>query len=132
MNKEKFFQYINDFNKGDYEKVVSTYYTEDIIFDTADYRHEGREEVKKFFIEIHKGMEETLRPENVLVEGDRIAVDMWGDLYFSKDKPEFRLRPMKKGESLKVRWFIFYDTKDDKICKIQLARRSVEVKAGQP
>ena len=33
MNKEKFFQYINDFNKGDYEKVVSTYYTEDIIFD---------------------------------------------------------------------------------------------------
>ena len=88
--------------------------------------------MKKFFIDIHKGMEETLKPENLLVEGDRIAVDMWGDLYFSEDKPEFRLRPMKKGESLKVRWFIFYDTKDGKICKIQLARRSVEVKAGRP
>ena len=66
MNKEKFYQYIKDFNGGDFEKVASTYYTEDVIFDTPDYRYEGKEEVKKFFIEFHKGMDETLRIENVL------------------------------------------------------------------
>ena len=132
MNKEKFYQYIKDFNRGDFEKVASTYYTEDIIFDTPDYRIEGKEEVKRFFTEHHKGMDETMMIENVLVDGSAVAAELCADMYFTVDRPDFRLKPMKKGQSLKMRFFVFYDTKDGKISQIKLCRKFVELKAAQP
>jgi hypothetical protein len=39
MDKEKYLQYVSEFNKGeDFEKVVLTYYTPDVVLDMATIR----------------------------------------------------------------------------------------------
>ena len=78
MDKEKYLQYVSEFNKGeDFEKVVSTYYTPDVVLDMPTIRLEGRDKVLKFFIDVHKGMKETLKIESLLVDGGKIAVQIY-------------------------------------------------------
>ena len=119
MNKDKFLQYIKDFNKRDWEKFVPTYFTEDVILETANYRPKGIKDVKKHFIDFSKGLIETLTATKVLVDGNSIAALLHADFEFKEDRPDFRMRPMKKGDSLKISMFVFYETKGDKICSIQ-------------
>jgi hypothetical protein len=120
MEKKKYFQYIKDFNKGDFDKWTSTWFTKDVILQTTGYRGEGREEVTRHLIENHKGLRETLRVEDVLIESSRMAVVLCVDWYCTEDRPDFRIRPMKKGDLLKLRMFAFYDTKGGKISRIRL------------
>jgi hypothetical protein len=131
MDKEKYLQYVSEFNKGeDFEKVVLTYYTPDVVLDMATVRLEGRDKVLKFFIDVHKSMKETLKIESLLVDGGKIAAQILGEFYFTEDT-DWRGKPMKKGDILYNKWFIFYDTRDGKISQIKLCTRSVEFKGAR-
>jgi hypothetical protein len=126
MDKEKYLQYVSEFNKGeDFEKVVLTYYTPDTV------RLGGRDKVLKFFIDVHKSMKETLKIESLLVDGGKIAAQILGEFYFTENT-DWRGKPMKKGDILYNKWFIFYDTRDGKISQIKLCTRSVEFKGARP
>lgn len=132
MDKEKYLQYVSEFNKGeDFEKVVSTYYTSDVVLDMQTIRLEGRDKVLKFFIDVHKGMKETLKIESLLVDGGKISAQILGEFYFTEDI-DWRGKPMKKGDILYNKWFIFYDTRDGKISQIKICTRSVESKPARP
>jgi hypothetical protein len=132
MDKEKYLHYVSEFNKGeDFEKVVSTYYTPDVVHDTPTIRHEGRDKILKFFIDVHKGMKETLKIESLLVDGGKIAAEILSEFSFTEDI-DWRGKPMKKGDILYNKWFVFYDTRDGKISQIKLCTRSVEFKAARP
>lgn len=119
MDKETYLQYVQDFNKWDWEKFIQKYFAEDIIFETPNYKFEGIEKVTEFFIEFHKGLDEILRAEKVLVDGNSIAAELSVDFYCREDRPDIRMRAMKKGDSLKLSIFVFYETKGDKISHVR-------------
>ena len=127
MNKEKFFQYIKDFNEGDYRHFILSYFTEDAIFENPEVRHEGRENIIRYFIKSHKGVHEVLRVKNILIDGNRIAAELEAELQVTVDRPDHHIRPVKKGETLLLTISAFYDLKDFKICHIRIYRRKITV-----
>jgi hypothetical protein len=127
MNKENFLRYIQEFNKGDYRKVFSTYYTKDAIFETPDIRCEGQESIIDFIVKGHKGVQETISVKNILVEGDRVAAELEAEMRVTADRPDHHIRPSKKGEVFIIYQCAFYDIKDDKFFDVRVYRRKVTV-----
>ena len=127
MNKERFLQYIKDFNKGAYREVFSTYYTKDAIFETPDVRWEGQERIIDFILKGHKGVHETLTVKNMLIESDRIAVELEAKMQVTADRPDHHIRPSKKGEVFFIYQCAFYDIEDDKFFDVRVYRRKVTV-----
>lgn len=127
MNKEEFFRYIQDMNKGDYRKSISIYYTEDAIFETPDVRCEGQGSIIDFFMKGHKGVQETLSVKNILVEGNRIAAELEAEMKVTADRPDHHIRPSKKGDLFIIHQCAFYDLKDSKFCHVRVYRRKVTV-----
>lgn len=125
MNKEKFFQYVKDFNKGDYRGFISTYFTEDAIFETPDVRCEGQESIMNFFIRGHKGVNEVLKVKNILVDGNSIAAELEAEMQVTADRPDHHIRPSKKGETFIINQAAFYDIKDSKISHVRVYRRKI-------
>jgi len=127
MNKEKFLQYIKDFNEGDYRHFILSYFTEDAIFENPEVRHEGRENIIRYFIKSHKGVNEVLRAKNILTDGNRIAAELEAELQFTADRPDHHIRPVKKGDRLLLTISAFYDLEDSKIRHIRIYRRKITV-----
>jgi hypothetical protein len=125
VNKEKFLQYINDFNTGDYRQFILTYFTEDAIFENPELRVEGRENITHYFIKSHKGVNEILRVKNILIEGDRVAAELEAELQVMADRPDHHIRPVKNGDTLLLTISAFYDLKDSKICHVRIYRKKL-------
>ena len=127
MNKENFLQYIKDFNEGDYGQFILSYFTEDAIFENPEVRHEGRENIIRYFIKSHKGVNEVLRAKNILTDGNRIAAELEAEPQVTADRPDHHIRPVKKGETLLLAISAFYDIENSKICHIRIYRRKITV-----
>ena len=128
MDKAKFLQYIKKFNKGDYRKVFSTYYTEDAIFETPDVRCEGQESIINFMVKGHEGINEVLSVKNILIEDhDRVAAELEAEMHVTTDRPDHHIRPCKKGELFIITQCAFYDTRDSKFCHVRVYRRKVTI-----
>ena len=122
MNKEKMMQYFADYNSGDYKKAISTHYTQDAVFESPDYRFIGQESIIAFLTESHKGLSEVLRVLNILIDDDKVAAELEGDIQATEDKPNFHIRPLKEGDSFLLKMSAFYDIKDGKISHIRIYR----------
>lgn len=127
MNRGKFSQYIEDFNKGDYREVFSTYYTEDAIFETPDVRCEGRESIINFMVKGHEGINEVLSVKNILIENNRVAAELEAEMHVTADRPDHHIRPCKKGELFIITQCAFYDTRDSQFCHVRVYRRKVTI-----
>jgi hypothetical protein len=127
MNKERFHQYIADFNKGDYREVLSTYYAEDAILETPDVRYEGLENVIDFFIRSHKGVKEFLTVTNLLIDGDGVAAELEAEMKVTLDRPDHHIRPLKKGDTMMINQCALYDVKDSRIRHVRVYRRKVAI-----
>jgi hypothetical protein len=122
--KKKIMDYFEDYGSGDYEKTVSTHYSEDAIFESDRGRFVGREDLIKDFEASHAGgaIEEKLRPTNILIDGDSVAVELDAELFLTEDVPDFRYGPGKKGDSIVIKFGVFYEIRDGKIAHATLFR----------
>jgi len=127
MNKQGFFQYVKDFNKREYTEFISTYFTKDALFETPDVRCEGQESIIDFFIRGHKGVDETLKVKNILIDGNCLAAELEAEMKVTADRPDHHVRPSKKGETFIITQCAFYDIKDGKFCHVRVYRRKVTV-----
>jgi hypothetical protein len=122
MNRADILQYFEDYNTGDYEKTMKKYYTSDAVFESADYKLEGRDEIIKFMIESHRGSTETMKAKHVLVDDNVAAVEIEALVQVFEDKPNFHIKPLKKGDSITLKMIAIYEIKDNKIDYVRLYR----------
>src|SRR5512136_1097392 len=120
MNRQDMLNYFEDYNTGDYEKTMKKYYTPDAVFESADYKLEGRDKIVKFMTESHKGSTEMMKAKHLLVDRDVAAAEIEAVIQVFEDKPNFHIRPLKKGDSITLRMAAIYDLRDNKISHVRL------------
>lgn len=122
MTKQDILNYIKDYNTGDYEKTMKKYYTPGAVFESSDYKLEGRDEIIKFMTESHKGSTEKMKAKNVIVNENIAAVEIEAVIQVFEDKPDFHIKPLKKGDSITIKMAAIYEIEDDKINHVRLYR----------
>ncbi len=127
MNKESIkklmMEYFQVYNSGDYQKVVSTYYTPDVIFESPEFKYVGSKDVSDFLVKSHrKGVTEKLKPINTLVDGKNAAIELLVEIEVFEDIPDFHIKPVKKGEIIRADLGVFYEIRDGKISHVKIYR----------
>ncbi len=112
--------YYKDFNATNSGDVLSAYYSDDVVFEYQDEKVSGRDAVIGRLDEAWQTFKETLTPINIVVDGDKAAVEVDDVIEAKIDIPEFLGRSFKAGESVNVKFSIFYDIRDGKICHIRI------------
>ncbi len=112
--------YYKDFNTSNSGEVLSAYYGDDVVFEFQDVKVSGKEAVIKNLNDAWQAVKETLTPFNIVVDGDRAAVEVDDRIEARIDLPEFLGRSFKAGESMNAKFSIFYDIRDSKICHIRI------------
>ena len=112
--------YYKDFNASNSGKVLSAYYSDDVIFEFQDAKVNGLSAVIGYLDQAWQAVRETLTPLNIIVDGDRAAVEVDDKMEARVDLPEFLGRALKAGESIRAKFSIFYDIRDGKICHIRI------------
>jgi hypothetical protein len=116
MNYE---EYVRAFNSGDDEALVRQYFTEDTRFIGGTRTLVGAQEFLKFLNFAHDGVREIIRAQTVLQRGAQIFAEIDMDFYASKDRPEFPLKPLKKGDMTTVKFFVLYTIRDSRIAELK-------------
>jgi len=120
MKKDIMEQYYGHYNRRDHESLVS-FYTEDVMYEFEDFKLKGKEAIANSIGEIQEVLsKDILKSFSMLVDGDRVAVEMENEVETKVDLPDFLGRPMKAGEPFTFRVAVFYDCRGDKICHIRI------------
>ena len=75
MNKKKMMEYYKTYNKS-VDEALATFYTDDAVFEYQDVRLNGKKEIVNHFAEIQKAVKEVMKPLNILIAGDKVAVEV--------------------------------------------------------
>ncbi len=99
MTKKRMEEYYEGFNKQG-EKIFSTYYTEDAVFETSwDKKFSGLKNTIKYMEDVaHYGgkIKETLTPLKILIDGDDVAAEfVWEWLLTTACTPRISPFPAK-------------------------------------
>lgn len=122
MTKQDILKYFEEYNTGDYEETIKKYYTPDAVFESPDYKLEGNDKIIQFMTESHKGMTEIMQLKNVLLDGNQAAVEIEAVIRVFEDRPNFHIRPLKKGDSITLRMVAIYGISGDRISSVKLYR----------
>jgi limonene-1,2-epoxide hydrolase len=122
MNRQDLLEYFEVYNTGDYEKTMKKYYTPDAVFESADYKLEGRDKIIQFMTESHKGSTEKMKAKHLLLQDNVAAAEIEAVIEVFEDKPDFHIKPLKKGDSITLRMAAIYEIRDNKICYVRLYR----------
>ncbi len=117
---------VNDFLAyADYfsSQRYDDFYTDDVVVELRTVQLQGKAAVKEFYERMSPLVQETIRVLHVEINGDRIVADVWSDFYALQDWAEFPIKPMTKGEMLRVRLKIYYTIRDGKFCHIKGVRQ---------
>lgn len=131
MNRSEIMKYYDAYNNGDFE-TVSAYYSDDLTFEYQGKKYEGKKAVFDWFAELGQAFSEKMTPTNILLEEDRMAVEMENIIEAKVDIPNLlgKSITIKAGESVTMRFGAFYDIRDEKFHYIRLYRFLIWKKWG--
>ncbi len=119
MNKDDFIRYYEEYNNHGADGV-SDFYVSDVIFEFQNSLINGKEEVLKYFKQLHLVFREIMTPQKIFVEGDKAAVELENEFVAKADIPDFLGKSLKVGESTTARFRAFYDIRDGKIAHVRI------------
>jgi hypothetical protein len=73
---------------------------------------------------------ENLEIHQIVADDQGIAGDFTSVFTAIQDAPDFVVGPLKKGESIRVRVFVYYTLRDGLISRIKVARAGEPVKGA--
>ena len=119
MNKERMTAYYETYNQS-VDEALTTFYTDDVVFEYQDLKLTGKQAVLEHFAGLQQAFKEIMVPKNILVDGDKAAVEVENKFEAKIDIPDFLGKSFKAGESFTGRFSGFYETRGDKICHVRL------------
>lgn len=128
----RFADYFDAFNRCDDAALVRDFWTEDCVMDSAGRTVRGQAELLAFLTWAHDGIQEIMRPQHVMEQGDRIFAEIDMDFRATRDRPDFVFGPLKKGEYLTVKFFAFYRTVGGKVAHLKTMTWPVNDRVSKP
>lgn len=114
MNINDYLRYIDYFSSQKYDD----WYTDDVQVLLSAITLNGKAEVKAFYEHMAPLVHETIRVRHVDIGEDRIVARIWSDFYCLRDWDGFPVKPMVKGEMLRVPLTVTYRMRDGLFCHI--------------
>lgn len=121
MAEFDFDRYLEAFNSGQEDASLGHFFTEDLIVESPFGVLQGRDAWIGALEGVHDGVRERLTPRLVVRDGDDMMAELDGEFTASADKPDFMHGPLRRGETLRVRFFAVYRFRDQQITRLALA-----------
>ena len=119
MQLDEFQRYIDDYNSLDAARLFRHYHP-DLVFASFGVSRVGSEAFG-FLKGLHEVVADKLTPLNILVEGNRIAMEADDTITALRDLPDLPAGALKSGQQVVVRMFAFYETKGPLITQVRVA-----------
>lgn len=119
MQRAEFLRYIDDYNSLNTERLFR-HYDPNLVFASFGVSRPGSEAFG-FLKGLHEVVADKLTPLNILVDGDRIAMEADDTITALRDLPDLPAGALKSGQQVVVRMFAFYETKGPLITHIRVA-----------
>jgi SnoaL-like domain len=122
MNKQLYAEYIDSFNRDDFEGF-SKYYADDVVLQLGKRKTiHGRQGIIDFYREVKSRIRETLVINNMVADETGLAVEVATEFYALEDWPDFIAGPIRKGESIHIVSWAFYTIVNGKFQTIRSTR----------
>jgi len=128
----RFSDYMAAFNRYDDAALIRDFWTEDCVMQSGPRIFSGHKGMLEFLAWAHDGIIESMRPQAVIEQGDQIFVEIDMDFTATRDRPDFQFGPLKTGETLTVKFFAHYRTRDGKVARLQTATWPTGVGVTKP
>ncbi len=121
MNKQMFRDYIDCFNRDDFAGF-SHYYTDDVLLELPQKELRGPQAIVDFYRVVKARIRETLRINDVVLDEAGLAAEVDTEFLALEDWPDFIVRPVKKGDTIRIVSFVHYKIRDGRFAHIKSAR----------
>ena len=121
MNKQMFRDYIDCFNRDDFAGF-SRYYTDDVVLELPQKELRGRQAIVDFYRVVKARIRETLQINAIVADEEGLAAEVDTEFLALEDWPDFIVRPVKKGDSIRIVSFVHYEIRDGRFAHIKSAR----------
>jgi len=121
MDKRRFRQYIDSFNRDDFEGFSSCY-ADDVVLELPQTVLRGRQAIIDFYRLVKARIRETLEINQVIADEEGLAAEVATEFHALEDWPDFMVGPLRKGESIRIVSFVHYVIRDGKFTHIKSAR----------
>lgn len=118
--KDLMIRYFEVYNTGDWIKVGSEFYSQDVVFENPELKFTGRETVVGFLDKSHRKVKETLTPLGIITDNDHVAAQVMVELKILEDVPDFHIKPVTRAEIYRYEVGVFYEMKRGKIGHLKL------------
>jgi hypothetical protein len=130
MNAADYADYIDCFNRNDFDGF-GKYYCDDVVFELGEKKRiVGREAILDFYRDVKSKIRETLKILSVAAGEDAMAVHVATEFYALADWPDFIAGPLMKGEALNIESIGYYYIRDGKFARILGGRLKTVSKVG--
>jgi len=119
--RQAFMEYTRAFSNADFDGF-SRFYTDDVRCELGSRVLERREGIVNFYREMFKSVRERLTLHHLVADDTGLAADITTQFTAIEDAPDFVVSPLKKGEFVRGRVFVYYTLRDGKISNIRVAR----------
>jgi ketosteroid isomerase-like protein len=120
--RQAFLEYTRAFSNAEFDKF-SQYYTDDVRCELAAMVLEGRDGIVNFYRAMFQKVRESLTLHQLVADDNGLAADLTTQFTAIEDAPDFVVAPLKKGEFVRGRVFVYYTLRDGKIAHIRVARK---------
>jgi ketosteroid isomerase-like protein len=123
--------YAAAFSAGEHARY-RRFYTEDVRLELGSVPTMfGADAIVEFYTAMFRQVRETLTIHSMLADDHAIFVDTTSRFTAIADAPDFVVGPLRAGEYIEVRVFVFYTLRGGLISNIKVARAGSPVKSGQ-
>lgn len=119
MNRDRMLAYYDAYNRST-DEAIQNFYTDDAVFEYQDLKLIGKEAIFNHFVGFQQAIKEVMTPSNILIDGDKVAVEVDSRMDVKTDIPDFLGKPRKTGETITGKFSAFYTIRDNKICNIKI------------
>ena len=119
--RQAFLEYTRAFSNAEFDRF-SQYYTDDVRCELGALVLEGRSGIVNFYRAMFQKVRENLTLHHLVADDTGLAADITTQFTAIEDAPDFVVAPLKKGEFVRGRVFVYYTLRDGKIAHIRVAR----------
>lgn len=119
--RQAFLEYARAFSNADFERF-SQYYTDDVRCELGQIVLERREGIVNFYRAMFQRVRESLTLHHLVADDGGLVADITTQFTAIEDAPDFVIGPLRKGEFMRGRVFVYYTLCDGKIAHIRVAR----------